>query len=83
MKKTKLTPQEPLAAKVLESMPGLIGAINMTFRDQVKEEVAFVLVAFVAGTAVHATNIVPASGAMVALRALVEGMDDVAGAVSH
>lgn len=79
----------PLAAKVLDSMPGLVGAIDQTFIDQTGEKVAFVLVAFVAGAAVHATNINPPEGAIVALMELVKnyntdaegGTLDVTGAI--
>ena len=56
----------------LEAMPGMIGAIDKTFHDQVGQTVAFVLVAFVDGMAVHATNISPAVDAMTSLAALVE-----------
>ena len=58
----------------LKAMPGMIGAIDKTFRDQVGKTVAFVLVAFVDGTAVHATNISPAVDAMASLAALVEAL---------
>lgn len=57
----------PLAVKVLDTMPGMTGAIDNTFRDQTGERVSFVLVAFIEGAAIHATNIEPAENAILAL----------------
>lgn len=72
MNKIKAGSQPPmLAAKVLDAMPAMVGAIDRSFLDAAGEKVAFVVVAFVAGTAVHATNIVPAADAMLALAELV------------
>lgn len=61
------TPESPLAAKILEMVPSLTGAIDRTFREETGQHVAFVLVAFIDGSAVHASNITPASAAMEAM----------------
>ena len=78
------TPVQPVVtAKLLDSLPGLVGAIDKALFDTCGERVAFVLVAFAAGGAVHATNIQPAANAVKALKDLTANWDtgdgDVAG----
>jgi hypothetical protein len=66
----------PATQALLDAMPGMTGAIEAAFRDNTGETVPFVLVAFVGGVAVHATNIQPASNAMVALKNLTDAWSE-------
>ncbi len=71
-------PQVPVSivqtqtAKILDALPGLVGAIDRALIDQTGTKVAFVLVCFAEGQAAHATNIVPAQDGLRALKSLVD-----------
>ena len=56
------------AAKLLDALPGLIGAIDKAIWDQTGQKFPFVLLVFGNGGAMHATNI----DAKVALEAVQE-----------
>lgn len=57
--------------KLLDELPQLIGAVDRFMIDTTGEKIPFVIVAFSAGRAVHATNINPPSVAFDALKELV------------
>ena len=59
---------------VLAALPGMTGAIDNAFVTEVKTKIAFVLVAFVDGAAVHCTNINPPEQAMQALCNLADAL---------
>jgi len=61
--------QAVVTAKLLDAMPGLVGAIDRAIHEHTGEKVAFVLLCFAAGQAVHATNIHPAAEAVKAVKA--------------
>ncbi len=67
--------QPKVTAKLLDSLPGLVGAIDRAIFDSAGEKIAFVLVAFTGTGAVHATNISPAKNAVIALKALLAEWD--------
>lgn len=80
MSHTIPAPIQPAAtAKLLDALPGLVGAIDHAIQDQTGEKIAFVLVAFTAGAACHATNISPPAEAIKALKALVSNWDNTEG----
>ena len=64
---SQYTQPEP-AAKLLDALPGLIGAIDKAIWDQTGQKYPFVLLVFGNGGAMHATNI----DAKVALEAVQE-----------
>lgn len=50
--------EQPVATqKLLDSLPGLIGAIDTAIKDQTGQPFPFVLLVFGNGSAMHATNI--------------------------
>lgn len=61
--------------KVIDAMPGMIGAIDQAFIGETGQKVAFILVAFIDGAAAHGTNINPPEAAVSAMKALVAGWD--------
>lgn len=61
--------------KIIESLPQLVGAVDRFLIDQSGERIPFVVVAFTAGRALHATNINPPAVAFDALKELVKNMD--------
>lgn len=71
--------QPVVTAKLLDALPGLVGAIDGAIRDATGEKVAFVLITFPPGSACHATNISPASDAIKALKALMRNWDTMEG----
>lgn len=62
-------------SKLLDALPGLVGAVDRAFVDVTGNKTAFILVAFAEGQAVHATNINPPSDAIVALKELMKNWD--------
>lgn len=62
----------PMISKVLECLPHLVGGIDSALQGEIGEQVPFVIVAFAAGTAIHATNVKPASAAMEGLGQIVD-----------
>lgn len=54
---TPLVPEQPeVVAKTLDALPGLIGALDRAFKDQVGQVMPFVLLVFHGNGAMHATN---------------------------
>lgn len=72
-KPTPVVPTE--IAKLLDTLPGLIGAVDRALFDATGVKTPFVLVAFANGSAAHATNIMPAENAMRALKELTDNFD--------
>jgi hypothetical protein len=62
-------------AKILDELPQLIGAVDRFLIDTSGERIPFVVVAFTAGRAIHATNINPPAVAFDALKELVKSME--------
>lgn len=62
-------------AKILDELPQLIGAVDRFLIDTSGERIPFVVVAFTAGRAIHATNINPPAVAFDALKELVKTME--------
>lgn len=60
---------------LMQALPGLVGAIDQAFIGETGQKTAFILVAFIEGAAVHATNINPPEAATEAMKALVAGWD--------
>ena len=55
-----ITPEQPAGvATMLDALPGMIGAIDTAISDTTGSRLPFVLLVFVQGGAVHATNINP------------------------
>lgn len=67
--------QPPEVAKMLDALPGLIGAIDQAVVDASGKRQPFVLLVFVDGGAVHATNMEPAQQAYDAIRRLAHEWD--------
>lgn len=69
---TNLIPPEqpPAVAAMLDALPGMIGAIDQAVHDVSGIRQPFVLLVFVEGGAVHATNMSPASQAVAAVKSL-------------
>lgn len=63
-------------AKILDNLPQLVGAVDRFLIDTTGERIPFVVVAFTAGRALHATNINPPAVAFDALKELVKNMGD-------
>lgn len=69
-------PQLPEATnKILDDLPQLVGAVDRFLIDKTGERIPFVVVAFTAGRALHATNINPPAVAFNALKELVKNME--------
>lgn len=62
-------------AKLLDVLPGLVGAIDRALFDATGVKTPFMIVAFTAGSAAHATNITPAENGMKALKELTDNFD--------
>jgi hypothetical protein len=66
-----ITPEQPYeVAKLLDGLPGMIGAIDQAVIDTTGKRLPFVLLVFPEKGAVHATNIHPASEAVNAVKQL-------------
>lgn len=78
MSNTPDTPAAPgaLAQRILDIVPELTGAIDQTLKDQTGVSVSFILVAFVDGAAIHASNITPADKAIAAMVSLADSYRD-------
>lgn len=78
-----LVPDAPATAalKVLDALPGLVGAIDRAIIDTTGQKLGFVLLVFAGGQALHATNVTPASSAIDAMKALVHAWDETPGGV--
>lgn len=63
-----------LTAKILDQLPGLIGATDNAIFAVTKERMPFVLVIFAEGQALHSTNMDPSVAAR-GIKALAEGWD--------
>lgn len=50
---------DPGVAKLLDQMPGLVGAIDAAVKDTAGKPLGFMLIVFAPGTALHATNCNP------------------------
>lgn len=61
--------------KILDDLPQLVGAVDRFLIDKTGERIPFVVVAFTAGRALHATNINPPAVAFDALKDLVKNME--------
>jgi len=71
-----IPPEQPVAvAKVLDALPGIVGGLDSMLRDLCGQKMPFVLLVFAQGGAMHATNIVPASQAIEAVKQLAEQWD--------
>lgn len=71
-----ITPEQPPeTAKLLDSLPGMIGAIDQAVLETSGKRFPFVLLVFAGGGALHATNMIPASGAVSAIRQLAAQWD--------
>lgn len=76
-KAASITPVQPAGtAKILDGLPGLIGAIDRSLIDISGEKQPFVLIVFAAGVGMHATNIQPTADAIRAVKALAAQWDD-------
>jgi hypothetical protein len=64
-----------ITAKIVDELPQLVGAVDRFLIDLSGERIPFVVVAFTAGRALHATNINPPSVAFDALKELVKNME--------
>lgn len=51
--------QDPQVAKLLNELPGLVGAIDSAIKDTAGQPFAFMLMIFTPGIALHATNAQP------------------------
>lgn len=71
--------QPPAVAAMLDALPGMIGAIDQAVKDVSGIRQPFVLLVFVEGGAVHATNMNPASQAVAAVKNLAAQWDTAEG----
>jgi hypothetical protein len=71
-----VTPEQPVAVKlVLDSLPGLVGAIDRALLDTAGQKMPFVLMVFAGKDAMHATNIHPPGDAILAIRQLADAWE--------
>lgn len=71
-----IPPEQPVVtARVLDALPGLIGALDRLLREVTGQKLPFVLLVFAEGGAMHATNIQPASQAVAAIKELAAHWD--------
>jgi hypothetical protein len=72
-------------AKLLDALPGLVGAVDRALFDATGVKTPFMIVAFANGSAAHATNIMPAENGMKALKELTDNFDftDESGHATH
>jgi hypothetical protein len=71
-----IPPEQPAeVAKVLDALPGLIGAIDRALIDESGKKWPFVLLVFAPNGAMHATNINPASLGVEAVKTVVKAWE--------
>lgn len=63
-------------AKLLDALPGLVGAIDQAVLDKSGRRLPFVLLVFAGNGALHATNIQPAARAIAAVKDLAAHWDE-------